>query len=354
MIQMSAMRTNCHIWVRKIGGTRAHQIVWRVCEISERTVAYILVAIIGVSMMKWLRALVLVAAFGDVEATAAPLDDAAKSGDLALITQLLDEGADINAASTFGTALHWASLNGHAAAAKLLVARGANIDTLSNSLGSPLFAATRRNHASVARALIEAGAAPDLQNPADGFTPLQLAALEGYIATAMVLIEGGADVNAVSEIDGSTRWGTGTTSVLHLAVRHGHPDVVNALRDAGAKPTAIISIEASLPNANPANGGRIAQAHCSRCHAVTSGATDPTVNSAPSLVGVSGRSVASVDGHEYSRALMQFGGRWTPNRLYSFIQHPKLVVPGTEMVQDPELSNSDLIDLVAYLVDLPN
>lgn len=295
---------------------------------------------------------ILVFALSGVAASATSLDDAAKSGDLAEIERLLDEGADVNAAGPFGTALHWASLNGHVEAVELLAERGADLDALSNSLGTPLHAATRRDHADVARALIAAGAKIDGRNPADDFTPLHLAALEGYVATALILIEGGADVNAVSDLDGSTRWGTGEAAVLHLAIRHGHPDIVDALQDAGAMPAKITSIAVRLPDADPVNGRNIAEARCSRCHVAVTGAAAPSNDPAPSLIGVVDRAVASIDDYKYSKALVQFGGHWTPDRLYSFVQHPMLVVPGTEMVQYPELSESVLIDLVGYLVDV--
>lgn len=285
-------------------------------------------------------------------AFATPLDNAAKSGNLPEMERLLDDGADIDAAGPFGTALHWAALNGHLEAVQLLIDRGANLDALSNSLGTPLHAATRRNHSAIAKSLISAGAEIDSRNPADDFTPLHLAALEGQVETALVLIEGGADVNAVSDLDGSTRWGTGQAAVLHLAIRHGHPDIVSALRKAGASPVEISSISARLPSADAETGRGIAEARCGRCHVAVIAGAVRTKDPAPTLIGVADRAVASLEGYEYSDALIQFGGEWTPDRLYSFIKHPMLVVPGTEMVQYPELSDAELLDLVGYLLEI--
>ena len=52
------------------------------------------------------------------------------------------------------------------------------------------------------------------------------AATSGRVDVVKVLIEKGADVNAKSS--------TGDTALIR-ATRYGHPDVVNILRNAGAK-----------------------------------------------------------------------------------------------------------------------
>src|SRR5262245_6979853 len=61
-------------------------------------------------------------------ASASPLHDAAKEGDLARIEQLLAQGADINERAGPATALHYAIQQGHVKAAELLINRGADIN----------------------------------------------------------------------------------------------------------------------------------------------------------------------------------------------------------------------------------
>jgi aldose sugar dehydrogenase len=52
----------------------------------------------------------------------------------------------------------------------------------------------------------------------------------------------------------------------------------------------------------------------------------------PSLVGVVGRPVASLESYpDYSAGLRHFGGAWTPERLDEFIKAPGAIVPGTAM-----------------------
>ena len=58
------------------------------------------------------------------------LTHAAIEGDLEPIRELLDEGADVNARDRNGdTALWWAIIRGHVAVVRLLLERGANVDT---------------------------------------------------------------------------------------------------------------------------------------------------------------------------------------------------------------------------------
>ena len=76
------------------------------------------------------------------------------------------------------------------------------------------------------RALL-AGGAPIDARTADGFTPLQLAAYFGAPAAASLLIEGGADVNAVADNPMRIR-------PLHAAAAGRHTAVALALIAAGA------------------------------------------------------------------------------------------------------------------------
>jgi ankyrin repeat protein len=282
-------------------------------------------------------------------ALAAPLDDAAQSGDAELVARLLDDGADINAAGTFGTALHWAALNGHGEVAALLAARGADLDASSEALGMPLHAAAQRGHDGVARVLLDRGAAVDPRNR-DQFTPLHLAAHYGHAGVARALIDHGADVNAVGVSSGGAVLGDGLTSPLHLAFRGGHGEIVAALRSAGAAPAPIEPMATRLAAADPGLGREIAYTFCRQCHVLEPG-DGPTLNdfAGPTLVGVVDRPVAAVEGFDYSKALKDFGGTWTADRLYAFALHPMLTVPGTEMNFAPERKADDMANVVAYL-----
>ena len=65
---------------------------------------------------------------GTVLAHAGPLHEAAGSGDVEKVQQLLAEGEDIGEVEALGTPLHWAAMKGRLAVAEVLVAEGAKVD----------------------------------------------------------------------------------------------------------------------------------------------------------------------------------------------------------------------------------
>jgi cytochrome c2 len=67
---------------------------------------------------------------------------------------------------------------------------------------------------------------------------------------------------------------------------------------------------------------------CIVCHTM---GENETISAAPSLRGIVGRPVASIENYDYSQAMTRFGGRWTAERLDRFIADPRGTVPGTTM-----------------------
>ena len=97
---------------------------------------------------------------------------------------------------------------------------------------SPLLNATKRDDAVAVRSLLEDGADPNVAQ-GDGLTALHLAAQQGSLEIAQLLIGSGANVKAKSRI--------GDYTPLHLASGGAHTSVVRALIDAGADPAAMTS-----------------------------------------------------------------------------------------------------------------
>jgi uncharacterized protein len=167
-------------------------------------------------------------------AVAAPLHDAAETGDARLIQVLYDAGADVDVrdaegrtplmlaahAKNAGTldrllmlgadakardndgllALHWAALAGNVGAAAVLLEVKANhyaramasIDDAENDFGAtPLILAAERHHGGLVAWLITYGADADIVD-AEGYTALTSAALDGDDEIVRILIRGGA------------------------------------------------------------------------------------------------------------------------------------------------------------------
>ena len=83
--------------------------------------------------------------------------EASRKGDVAVVTSLLDQGADVNAKFRYGTtALFKASERGHTAVVKVLLARGADPSVKDTFYGATAMTwALQNNHFEVVRALLE-------------------------------------------------------------------------------------------------------------------------------------------------------------------------------------------------------
>jgi ankyrin repeat protein len=176
-----------------------------------------------------------------------PLYLAAVNGSAPIIEKLLKAGADANAISSEGeTALMTASRTGNVDAVKVLLTHGADVNAKESWHGeTALMWAVAQKHAAVARELIAKGADVgarstvnkwERQNSAEprekwlppgGLTALEFAARQGCVDCIPVLVQAGADLNAVDP-DG--------ISPLLSAIINGHYDAAEVLLEKGSNP----------------------------------------------------------------------------------------------------------------------
>jgi ankyrin repeat protein len=122
--------------------------------------------------------------------------DAARTGDVRQLHALLQQHADVNAASGDGmTALHWAAYGDDRDVARLLIEAGANVNARTARGLTPLLLAVDTADGVLVTALLKAGADPNLAN-ALGTTPLMRAAAAGDAESVTALLDRGAEVNA--------------------------------------------------------------------------------------------------------------------------------------------------------------
>ena len=172
-----------------------------------------------------------------------PLQMAAAAGDLESVRLLLEKGLDVNAADKAGnTALLVAAGSDNPALVKLLLAKGANVNAANTFSGTvkfgpialvhltPLMLAVPHSSPPMVKMLLDAGANVN-EKDVRGMTPLMLAVGSDTQDAEVVklLLAAKADVNAHSNV--------GETA-LDWALKYNNPDVLETLRDAGAKTLA--------------------------------------------------------------------------------------------------------------------
>ena len=156
-----------------------------------------------------------------------PLHKAVQSGNLTMVTLLLERGADLSANSKDGTALHLAASFGDAPMVQLLLEFGAELEVHDSQGRTPLLAAAEETDtAAVAERLLAAGANPEARD-AEESTALIAAATRGHERTVRKLLENGANIQAKN-----THW----TTPLLAAAKNGHASIVRFLLDKGANP----------------------------------------------------------------------------------------------------------------------
>jgi len=166
----------------------------------------------------------LLKAGADANAALTPAGDtavmmAARTGAAGAIRVLMEAGANVNAKETWGgtTALMWAVSENHAEAARLLIGGGADVNARSN------YVAAANGRGFEGRTPVANRNDPKVEEFASGWlTPLMLAAREGNVDMARILVDAGADVNAVA--------GDGKTA-LALSIFNGNYDVASFLVD---------------------------------------------------------------------------------------------------------------------------
>jgi ankyrin repeat protein len=144
---------------------------------------------------------------------------AARTGKTDALRVLVEAGVNVNAKETWGgtTALMWAVSEGHADAARLLIGAGADVNARSN------YVAAANGRGFEGRTPVANRTDPKAEEFASGWlTPLTLAAREGDVEMARILVSAGADVNATT--------GDGKTA-LALAIFNGNYEAASFLVD---------------------------------------------------------------------------------------------------------------------------
>ncbi len=112
----------------------------------------------------------------------------------------------------------------------------------------------------------------------------------------------------------------------------------------------LVSIAETAHAGGDIAAGEIIFQRCIVCH----GKLDPAhpERMGPSLQGMIGRPVASVEGYAYSNAMKSFGAtgaKWDEATLDQFLKSPMDFVKGTKMMVPGARRDTERADLIAFL-----
>jgi len=152
---------------------------------------------------------------------------AAWEGNIKAIGQHLAAGKDVNAKDDLygDTPLLWATGFGHKEVIKMLIDKGANVNSKAEGGWTPLHYATGGNDQEIVKLLIAKGADLNSKNAKDQITPLHWAAWRGHKEVAELLIIKGAAINTKNKSGGTP---------LHNAAWKGHKKIIDLLIRKGA------------------------------------------------------------------------------------------------------------------------
>lgn len=111
----------------------------------------------------------------------------------------------------------------------------------------------------------------------------------------------------------------------------------------------VASYGAALADGD-AKAGALVFKKCSACHT----ATEAKNKVGPSLMGVVGRKVASLDGFKYSEAMKAFGADgkvWDETHLSAYLADPKGAIAKNKMAFPGLKKPEDIQNVIAYLKD---
>jgi cytochrome c len=269
---------------------------------------------------------------------AAAIHDAAKAGDVVAITAALDAGAAIDEMDGFATPLYHAVNRQQFNAAKLLLARGANVNAPTKTGGTPLMAAVAKNRPEVIKLLLENGADPN--SAAGKQAPLHVAAKNGCLECVVALVEAGADVNAQTA-------DAVPLTPIHFARLYEYSEISDYLMAHGVVLPKPVPISDKLVGADVDKGREYFASNCDGCHSYESGKDHKT---GPNLWEIVGRDKASASGFDYSKTLRDWEGAWTYEDLNTFLYDPVRTTPGIRLMEIQGVFDEiERINLIGYL-----
>ena len=264
-------------------------------------------------------------------------------------------------------AIHDAAKKGDIVAIAAALDAGANVNG-SDGLATPLVYAVNRQHLDAAKLLVERGADVNALSKIGG-SPLMAAVAKKRLEFTAVGAWGKSELDR-GETDspscGRQEWlprlrhGAGRTGAdvnartadsfartpIHLARFYEHSEISDYLMAHGVVLPKPAPIAEKLGAADVEKGRIFFGRNCDGCHNNEPGKGRKT---GPNLWEVVGRDKASVPEFKYSKTLRDWEGAWTYEDLNTYLYGPVLTTPGVLMETPGVPDETERVNLIAYL-----
>ncbi len=168
--------------------------------------------------------------------------------------------------------------------------------------------------------------------------------IAGAVLAALLLVFGTKEIITIAEgSHGKDQGKPGYTLPVDVAATEGE-DKSNPAK----KGFDVAKVKELLQTAKAADGESVFK-KCATCHTPDKGGKNGT---GPNLWNIVDREFGKVDGFNYSKALLDKGGKWDYESLAHFLHKPKKWLKGTKMAFAGLKNPRDVADVIAYLRSL--
>tara|TARA_B100000029_G_scaffold13534_1_gene14105 strand:+ start:763 stop:1290 length:528 start_codon:yes stop_codon:yes gene_type:complete len=119
----------------------------------------------------------------------------------------------------------------------------------------------------------------------------------------------------------------------------------NSTSETNSESASTGDVMALFASVNLSDGEKVFK-KCAACHSIAKGGANKI---GPALYNVIGRQAGSLPDYKYSKGMIAYGKKWTPQEMDGFLENPKGWVKGTKMAYAGLKKPEERAALILYL-----